>query len=67
MVKVKEGTKFHLGKVVGSGRKDEVEKLMLELESAGGTEEDKPVQEKQVYLCFDLFAVIKNNIPCAFV
>ena len=52
---------------MGSGRKDEVEKLMLELESAGGTEEDKPVQEKRVYLCFDLFTVIKNHIPCAFV
>ena len=52
VVKVKEVTKFHSGKVMGSGSKVEVEKLMLELESSSGSEEDEPVHEKQVYLVY---------------
>ena len=50
VVKVKVGTKFYSGKVVGFGSKDEVEKLMLELESGDCSEEDEPVHEKQVHV-----------------
>ena len=42
-VRVKEGTKVHTGKVVGSGSKSEVEKLMMEFEAHGGGDEEQEV------------------------
>ena len=48
-VRVREGTKVHTRKVVGSGNKSEVEKLMMEFETrdGGGDEQEVAVGKEQ--------------------